>query len=372
MSYTMDSQTTDEASTRLRGMKFKFDHDLLLTEEFINVFPSIRRALRDDRLNKQFLDYKKEAEFHKRTFAGLGLASLLFGFFSLASIAVQLILGDARAQFGSVWIIAEAAGVVSFGLILVERIMRNRRRWCKAVFFRERLRQWHFQKFLDGELIEKLSTDPSKYESELTKRWNLFQERLGDGDSMMNRFVRNTKSDLFHKPTQYTNTVTAKLVMEALRVIRIEHQLSYGVFKIDPESDQQTLPIHEQLTWSETVATFSLAGAVMISTLALLFRLLPGIRAPWPASQIEQVLGGLALLLAVVSAATRAYRAGNTLPDESESYEEYCDSLREIEVAIDSTKNIHDQYIHLTHLERASAEELRRFLRMKLRATFIF
>ncbi len=372
----MNSQTTDEASTRLRGMRFKFDHDLLLSEEFITVFLPIQRALRDDRLNEQFLDYKKQAKSRKEIFVRLGLATLLFGFFSLAAIAIQVILGEVSARFRSVWMIAEAAGVVSFVLVLVERIMRNRRRWCKAVFFRERLRQWHFQKFLDGELIESLLTDPSRYESEVTRRWNLFQERLGDGDSMMNRFIRNTKNDFFHKPTQYSNIVTAKLVMEAMRIIRIEHQLSYGAFKIDPESDQHTLAIHEQLTWSEAVASFSLTGAVSISVLSLLFTLMPGPQVQYQvlgfAFPIDQLLAGSALLLAVVSAATRAYRAGHTLPDESESYEEYCDSLRDIEVAIDSSRNMHEQYRQLKRLEQASAEELRRFLRMKLRATFIF
>jgi hypothetical protein len=372
----MNSRTEDEAPHGLRGMKFKFDHDLDPSDEFIAEFPPIKQALKDDRLNAQFFDYKRQAQSRKKTFAGLGFISLLFGFFSLAAIAIQVMLGEASARLGPVWIITEAAGVVSFALMLIERMMRNRRRWCKAVFFRERLRQWHFQKFLDGELIELLVADPARYESELTRRWNLFHEQFGDGDSMMNRFVRNREKDLLHKPTQYSDIETEKLVQEAMRILRIEHQLGYGTFKIDPESDQQTLAIREQLTWSEAVAAFSLAGAVMIGALTLLFRMIPGVQAGgqllWPGFQIERFLGGVALLLTVVSATTRAYRAGNTLPDESESYEEYCGSLREIEVVFDSSRSIHEKFRHLEHLERESAEELRRFLRMKLRATFIF
>jgi hypothetical protein len=83
-------------------------------------------------------------------------------------------------------------------------------------------------------------------------------------------------------------------------------------------------------------------------------------------------LGGLALLLAVVSAASRAYRAGFTLPDELENYDEYYDRLREIEVVFGRVTQPEEKLRQLAQLEAESAAELRRFLQMKLRSTFVF
>jgi len=107
----------------------------------------------------------------------------------------------------------------------------------------------------------------------------------------------------------------------------------------------------------------------------------------WPRSTITSVtasgrlsraeiasrcLAGVALLLAVLSAASRAYRAGYTLPDEFESYEEYCDRLREYKVVFESAAADEDKFRQLENLEAEAALELRRFIKMKMRATFIF
>lgn len=83
-------------------------------------------------------------------------------------------------------------------------------------------------------------------------------------------------------------------------------------------------------------------------------------------------IGGMALLLAVISAASRAYRAGFTLPDESESYEEYCDRVRELKAVFNKLSNENEKRREMEQLEEEAAAELRRFLRMKTRATFVF
>ena len=82
-------------------------------------------------------------------------------------------------------------------------------------------------------------------------------------------------------------------------------------------------------------------------------------------------LGGTALLLAVLSAASRAYRAGFTLPDESESYEEYCDRVRELKAVSKSLSNENEKLRELEQLEEEAAAELGRLHRMKTRATFV-
>ena len=92
---------------------------------------------------------------------------------------------------------------------------------------------------------------------------------------------------------------------------------------------------------------------------------------PWEPTAVTRALGGVSLLLAVLSAASRAYRAGFTLPDESESYEEYCDRVRELKAVFKSLSNDNEKLRELEQLEEETAAELRRFLRMKTRATFV-
>jgi hypothetical protein len=126
---------------------------------------------------------------------------------------------------------------------------------------------------------------------------------------------------------------------------------------------------------SEAVATVTLAGAVFVGALGLLFSLgylFPAFHLPSDSLIASRLLGGSALLLAVLSAASRAYRSGYTLPAESESYEEYCDRVSEINAVFRSAKTDEQRLRQLEQLESEAASELRRFLRTKMHATFVF
>lgn len=366
------------ARTRsLEGMAFDYNHDLNVSDAFLANFTKIHRALKDRRLIEAFDSYKDKAAFHKKRFESLGLISLILGVVSLELAALQLTLGGIPEGFGALWSAAEAGGLISAILMILERARRHRSRWCLAVFCRERLRQWHFQKFLDGQLISLLTTDPAGYDQELSRRWNRLQESLRDGSGMMNEFKSNTENDLFHSPSSYSDSELIPLVLESLRTLRIEHQLGYSNRKLDLEADNSGLALQERTSWSETVASSSLAGAVLISALSVF---LPFCRPEWFAPHnaasslpdLRRIFGGCALMLAVLSAASRAYRAGFTLPDESESYDEYCDRVRELRSVFKNIPNAESRLQQLERLEEEAAAELRRFLRMKSRATFIF
>ena len=303
--------------------------------------------------------------------------SLILGVLSLESAALQMTLGGIPEGLRPLWSAAEAGGLIAAFLMIWERVKRHRFQWCLAVFCRERLRQWHFQKFLDGKLISRVATDPAAYDQELDKRWNYLQESLRDGPGMMNEFKSNTENDFFHTPSGYSDSEVVDLVLESLRTLRIEHQLGYSNRKLELEVEGTGLALQERTSWSETVASSSLAGAVLISALSIL---LPITRPEWfaahnfssSAPDLGRILGGCALMLAVLSAASRAYRAGCTLPDESESYDEYCDRIREVRLVFKNIPDTKNRLRQLERLEEEAAAELRRFLRMKSRATFIF
>jgi hypothetical protein len=364
-------------SQALHGMEFQYNHDLDVSDEFLANYKDIQHALKDRRLIGAFESYNARAALHKKWFERLGLISLILGILSLESAALQMTLGGVPKGLRPLWSAAEAGGLIAALLMIWERIRRHRFQWCLAVFCRERLRQWHFQKFLDGRLISLLATDPAAYDKELDKRWINLQESLRDGPGMMNEFKSNTENDFFHTPSVYADSELVPEVLESLKTLRVEHQLGFSNRKLESDADGSGLALQERMSWSETVASFSLAGAVLISALSVF---LPITRPEWFAARnfsssgpnFARILGGFALMLAVLSAGSRAYRAGCTLPDESESYDEYCDRIREVRLVFKSLPESEDRLQQLKRLEEEAAAELRRFLRMKSRATFIF
>ena len=135
------------------------------------------------------------------------------------------------------------------------------------------------------------------------------------------------------------------------------------------------MALKQRTTLSESVAIFTLAGAVLVGALGFFVALAEAfpalIHSSWDKVAMSRQLSGWALLLAVMSAASRAYRAGYTLPDESESYEEYRDRIRECKVLFDNATSDQEKFRQLENLEVEAAAELRNFIRMKMRGTFI-
>src|SRR5581483_9036289 len=213
--------------------------------------------------------------------------------------------------------------------------------------------------------------------AEVDRRWGILQQNLRDGYGMMTAFVRHGSEgeDLIHQPSNYSDPATAKLVLDALWTLRFEHQLRYSQRKIEPEAEQAGMALEERTSLSESVATVTLAGAVIVGAFGFFVALsegLPGLNfLSWDPTIASRCLAGAALLLAVLSAASRAYRAGYTLPDESESYEAYCERVRECKVVFESAATDEERFRQLKNLEVEAALELRRFIKMKMRATFI-
>lgn len=360
------------------GLGIEYNHDLDVSDAFLSVYPSLREALKDARLLKAFKYFDENARSCKWSFQLFGLSSLVFGLVPLSVTAIRMMIGEpAFGRIAGINIPAELCGLFSLCLILWARKKRYRILWCQAVFCRERLRQWHFQKFLDGELINTLVSNREQYESEIQRRWGALQQNLRDGHGMMIEFIHHASyaNDFFHKTTKYADSGIAKQVFAAVWTLRFEHQIRYSGRKIDLEGEQTGFSLEERTALSETVASVSLAGAILMSVLAFIvsgahvFALNSWLH--WEPLGITRWLGGMALLLAVISAASRAFRAGYTLPDESESYEEYSDRVRELKAVFESLSNDDEKLQALEHLEEESAAELRRFLRMKTRATFV-
>ena len=360
------------------ALDFQYNHDLDVSEDFLAFYPAIRGVLQDERLLTIFRELDERAQAHKRAFHRLGIGALILGLTPLVVAAVRMTMGEPLfSGIAGINVGAELSGILSMCLVIWARLRRHRLSWCHAVFCRERLRQWHFQLCLDGRLVERLAAGDPAARKELEQRWVTLQQNMSDGQGLMIEFVAadSHDGDLMHPVTEYTNPAIGAAVFEALQTLRFDHQLRFGRRKIDPDGEGKGLALKEHDTLSETVGSLSLAGAITMSVLAFLASGAHMVERaawlPWDHLAITRSLSGIALLLGVLSAGSRAYRAGFTLPDESESYEEYCDHLREAKAVFRSASSADLKLRELQRLEQEAAAELRRFLRMKTRATFI-
>ena len=231
--------------------------------------------------------------------------------------------------------------------------------------------------FLDGSFIDLCSAQPAEFDQELNRRWISLEQNFHDGYGMMTQFVNfaSLSDDLFYEPTAYPNSTVAGEVFSALLTLRLNHQLRYTRRKVETDGEEPAgFALPERSTLSETIASVTLTGAVLTTSLVLLLPLLHFIPTIDVASihTMDPSLAGIALSLTIISAASRAYRAGFTLPDELESYAESCDRYRELRAQFIAVNTDHEKLRFLKHIEEESVAELRRFLRMKLRATFLF
>lgn len=368
-----------EESRTPPGLSNEYNNDLFVSEDFLLSFKSFADALVDQRLNKAFLFYDAIARKHKTAFNRIGFWSLIFALVTLVTAAASVIAGEpVTERLGIFGLALDCGSVLAIILILWNRLARHKARWCLALFCRERLRQWHFQLFLDGDLVSKIATAPSEFQMELNKRWGILQQSLHDGYGTMTSFMHHGshESDFFHKRSTYSTSLLATGVLEAMWTLRLDHQLRFCQRRIEREGEDAALTLNERAEFSDVIASSSFAAAVIVGAFGVLLSIAHTWHTVGPVFQhfavISRVMAGIALVLTVISAASRAYRTGYTLPSELESYREFCDRVREIKAVYENSELATEKFRQLEQLETEAIAELRRFLRMKLRATFVF
>src|SRR6266851_2349175 len=100
------------------GLHIAYNHDLDVSEAFLCAFPSIREALRDERLLERFNYFDQKAKDHKRSFHRLGRWSLILGMVPLVVAAVRMIVGEPLfIRVADANIAAELCGVASVCLV---------------------------------------------------------------------------------------------------------------------------------------------------------------------------------------------------------------------------------------------------------------
>ena len=232
---------------------------------------------------------------------------------------------------------------------------------CESTFLRERLRQWHFQLLLDGDLLDLERFDSDEYVRRRDRRWARFVALTNDPTGALASFLDDATSESgwFHAPSVPSRQTLAAELVDVLGELRMMHQHRHATRIAHSDKTRGRVALAEKMRWSEALATTSLP-------LAVLFAVATFVALSRTDGDVPTVLGTIALTFAVISAATRAFRAGETLPAEVDLYEDYAkhvDKLRRDFFAPGLT--IEERWGILVDLEFESIRELRAFLREK-------
>jgi hypothetical protein len=355
-----------------------YNHDIDVSPAYAASFPLIQDILRDKALIQAFHLEDTKARADKNHFLKLGAIAVVLGVLPL--LCDPLVVG---LEFSSwplllVALVAEACGVASLVLIILARTKGYRDRWRRAMFARERMRQWHFQLFLDGPFIQLASTNPKEFREELARRWAQFRESVSATHNALQTFTDDHyhDSDLYTPPAPYTDPAVADEVWRALSEIRFRHQIGHAGIQLDPDGAGQFLPAPKKREFLEAVAGGSLLAAIGVTVAFFGVDSAIGLcRAlNWNDALFQPVpmlLLRFAMFFTALSAGSRAFKAGLTLPEEMESYDYYRAEVLQLSRLYAAAASAEQKLEVLADLEREASRELRRFLKMKARATFI-
>lgn len=352
-----------------------YNHDIDVEPTFAARFPGIASLLRHERLITLFKQYDAIAKSRKARMQLLGRLTLVLTLFSLLGVIGELLAVALHAHPHYILaVVIELLALSAFVCVLVNHRQHNRSKYLLACFSRERLRHWFFQLFLDGEFVSRIATDHDAVAAELDDRFATFREHLRNTDGLLLDYLDSLtrRSSLLHKPSAYSSQAIASEVCSALSVLRLDHQARYPRRKIAEDPNDQQVSIREQNNWAETVARISLMIAVAIPVLQLLvicWRLFGATSMNLESTHL--ILLALAVGFAVISATARAYCAGMTLPEELDSYTHYIAHVDAIRAVYNDTSDTDTKLSCFLELEVEAERELRRFIRMKQRATFL-
>ena len=346
-----------------------YNRDIYLSD---NVFSSpsyLQPLVRPTFLFDVFERHDSAAKVAKARFIRFGVFSLIAGLVSLFGAAIDFVVLSISGEWNSlstrILAFFAFASVFSAGF---SRLKGHRALYCYHCYARERIRNWRFQLFLDGALVERFRENPSVATLELEERWAEFVhsvENLGAART----FLAETSVSMLHAQTAYQNSETASDVERFVKTMRLDYQADYASHRLDAEPiGRFSMP--QQLQWSQHLASFSLLGALIVPAAHFLYSLSEGALAvPFPST--HAVLMGLTISLAILSMAAYTYRNGMSLPNEIDSYRVYQRSISSIRARYGASDDAGYRYQLLAELEVAAEEELRRFLEIKGNATFV-
>jgi|GEM_PF-4381103 len=353
-----------------------YNHDIIVTEEFLSRHSSLQGVLKFAALEKYFAEYNGKTCAAKKTWNIVSTAALLLGVVAVLGVLSEISAPALGSHLPLAAIIAvEVSALLSLVLFLVARFGRFRLSYVNNCFARERLRHLRFQVFVDGPFTERLAAGDQQAAATLHNELSDLLEQFKDLSGSRQVFEKNISSSdrLIFTPKAYTDPGVAEAVYKALKVIRVNHQLSYSERRLDEEPEDRPLALKEHVHWSEAASKWCLAVAIIVPVMQLMTIVLAKDITHGYTGALHISLSTFAVAMACISAGVRSYQTGTGAAAEIDSYEIYVSHLEGIrEQFFHSKKDSRGMVLALRDLELEAERELRRFLKIKRKASFLF
>jgi hypothetical protein len=219
----------------------RFNHDLLLDsadqESAARRWPSISRILIEHDLIDAFKPHEDRAKRLKLAVLRLGSVAVILTFVALLGSALHVWTESSSSGIeGSVaGTTVETCAVLGLlSAVLASRYGPLRRRWLMNRFMTEVLRQWHFRLLLDGTAISEF-LGPGHNESLRRRRQHLsalLHDFKGTVGQKMDQLIEKgfDPLDRIREPQLPNHPDAQKQLLEAYRVLRLDHQREFAVY----------------------------------------------------------------------------------------------------------------------------------------------
>jgi hypothetical protein len=348
----------------------RFNHDLLLDsadqESAARRWPSISRILIEHDLIDAFKPHEDRAKRLKLAVLRLGSVAVILTFVALLGSALHVWTESSSSGIeGSVaGTTVETCAVLGLlSAVLASRYGPLRRRWLMNRFMTEVLRQWHFRLLLDGTAISEF-LGPGHNESLRRRRQHLsalLHDFKGTVGQKMDQLIEKgfDPLDRIREPQLPNHPDAQKQLLEAYRVLRLDHQREFAVYKLS--ADDKTflgLSSHVLIQIAGFLAATTIVFALTFSLAHFFFHF------TWlPLATISLTIAGVAV---------RAWRDGLALGEDRERYQDIRHRLELLTARWDSAGSDADRFMVAEEVEQAAFEELRSFIRAHERAQFLF
>jgi len=340
--------------------RFVHNTDLDPGEGYLATLPRIRVVLNHPALLRAFRHYDQIANSEYRLFRLIGAISLCLGAISLVGITSELLFAAIEVEVPSyITSTFEVCAVISILLALATLVGSTRTRWLVARFMTERIRQWHFQMFLDGNLISTAWETPEVFETERDKRWARFMSIASSAQGAMGSFVDDETRDLYHPQAPYPDHATAEESLRAYYDLRFEKQMSFFKFK------REHFAVRDD--WSEAVARWM----ILFGLLLVAGQLIVVIKRHVAPIHASRIMFAAAIVLVILSAIIRVYRSALAVASQRERYEAKWVRLVGLRTAYERSSTVDEKLELMKEVELIEIEELRDFLRQMRRASYL-
>ncbi len=381
----------------------RYNDDLLLAEaarkrareEFRDVFHVINHPSMQDR----FRDVNTLANQSKQASQIAGIYAVLLAFVALSCAATE----SAWAHFPHPWPRIIAGGSAAMGLISILIAWKgflygnSKTTWLQNRLYTERLRQYHFQSFVQriDAIAKSISSETAvaDFEEERDRRFREFEENLRNNKDQYLMTVLDSKETpgiWLHganvtTPEQPDTNADLSRVFEAYDTFRFAEQEGYAAYMLRDDNEVKKeasakpksgsgfikwvidQPLLRKRRWIDVMWRWAMIMLVLMHIAIVAGQFLP---LHYP-HILEKSLHVLIIVFALLALAAKTLGEGFALTREIERYEEYYAVVHHLRKEFKTADSTAEKLRIMAELERASYEEMRVFLRSNNEATFV-